>query len=198
MSAERRVLIRHRLGRKAFAGQLLLAALLGRPIGQIRLRGFQIGFLLVIARLQRGQIVAGMGQLRLGLFQRDPEGLVIQPEQDLPGLHRLVVLDLDLGDAGRDIGADLHHIRLGIGVIGPGVAPAGEIDVGPRQDCGEGHDEQEQEADEHPLQPAGLGGLGLRRLRAKGVELRGIEPRGLDPGRLGPGRLALCASCLTG
>ena len=50
----------------------------------------------------------------------------IEPEQQLAGRHRLVVIDQHLGHAARDLGADRDAVGLDIGVVGLDIAPAAE------------------------------------------------------------------------
>jgi hypothetical protein len=54
------------------------------------------------------------------LLQRDLIPRPIDPEQHVPALDLLVVLDEHLGDEAGDIGSNRHHVGPNVAITGPG------------------------------------------------------------------------------
>jgi hypothetical protein len=65
--------------------------------------------------IRRSPALQNLGARLLG---RSFEIARIEPDQRLPGLHQLVVIDFDFLDCGRNTRADLVHVRRRVGVIG--------------------------------------------------------------------------------
>ncbi len=113
------------------AGLLLLGEL------QIGFGGGNVGGLLFDDRLLQGDLrieVAdrGLGRIDVGMggIERRPEVAVVDPGQNLPGFHRLVVADQHLRDVAGDLWRDDRGVGLDVGVVGRfQVAAGGEIAV---------------------------------------------------------------------
>ena len=64
---------------------------------------------------------------RVGLGHRDPVGLGIDSEQQVPGADRLILAHADLDDPPADFGADRNLVLLDIGVVGRDVVVVGPV-----------------------------------------------------------------------
>lgn len=117
------------LGRHLALGQVRLAAELALGIGDVGLRQLQLFALLAEAGAKRVQLEADRVELGLGLGDGDLQRLVVDAEQRLASLHRLVLADGDGDYAAGDVGADRGLGRFHIGVVGRDDASAVEIQV---------------------------------------------------------------------
>ncbi len=104
------------IGRLAGQDQLALRGLLGRDRG--------------------GEVGAGGGEPRLQVA-------VVEDDEDVAGLHDLVVLDQDLGDLSGHAGAHAVDVPLDIGVVRRFLATPEE--PAHASGCQGGHDQERQE-----------------------------------------------------
>ena len=111
-------------GTHAAAGQLALALRLHLEIGQPVLGFLRVGPGLAQAHLELLDRGARGVDLGLGLGERQPVGLGIEPHQHVAGRHDRVVAHAHLDDAARHFAGDLRDVRLDEGVLGRGVAAA--------------------------------------------------------------------------
>ncbi len=135
----------------AVADQPLLAIELALVELQRILGLLELSLLLPICRLHHVDVVARADQLRLGARERDLVGLVVDPEQQGALGDRLVIADVDLDDAARDVAADLHLVGPHIGVLGRDVPAARHVVVGGARQ----HHERTQ-AEQHHANAAAL------------------------------------------
>ena len=140
--------VERRLRGDMLGQKLLLAVELALLIGQRVLRLLQIGKLLPVGRAQPVDLQLHRRELRLGMVERDLVVAVVELDQQLAGLDRLVVGHRDRDDAAADIGADRDHVGLGEGVVGLGIAARGEIPVG--RDGDEQHRHRQHQHDAQP------------------------------------------------
>ncbi len=115
-------------GGEVFGHQIRLAMLLLQGIGMAGACHDDLRLLAAITGLQRHQIGAHLGELRLGLGYRHLEGLGIQLEQRLTGLDLLVLIHIDLGHPAQHLGTDGHLVRLHIGVVGLDITATQHVD----------------------------------------------------------------------
>ena len=89
------------LRREIVGDQLLLALEVDHVEVDVLLRLLDLGLHVAVTGLQRAEIVARAGELRIGPVQRELELLRIELEQDLALRDLLVVVDIDLADEFR-------------------------------------------------------------------------------------------------
>ena len=115
-----------RLRRDALLQQVLLPVEgLLREI-DIAVRCLLFGNRHLVGRAQLLDARAARKRGRLVLRQRDPVRLGVEPEEEVALLDVLVRLDGDLDDPAGNVGRDRHAILLDIGVVGRGIAAAGQ------------------------------------------------------------------------
>ena len=127
------------LGRDALGEQVLLALQDLRLEVVVVLGRLQCGQRLLVGGAVLGDLEARRGQRRIGLVERDLEGLRIDAEEEIAGGNRLVLLGIDLGDPSGHVGIDGHAILLDIGIVGRHVASAGQPEIGADEDQHDRH-----------------------------------------------------------
>ena len=70
--------------------------------------------------LRLGQGFLALGQGRLGLAQGQAETVLVDGEQHVAALDRLVVAHFDLLDQPGNVGGDLDHVGADVPITGPG------------------------------------------------------------------------------
>jgi hypothetical protein len=118
------------LGDDALLEELLLALELAAVELDVVLNQPVLGLLLLVGSAQRRNLVAGGIEVGLGAGDGDEEGLAVEAEEKLAGLEAVVLVDGDIDDAPRDVGADGDLVGLDVGVLGGGVAGRDRIVVG--------------------------------------------------------------------
>ena len=99
---------------------------LGVPVGDLAFRLAQLALRFVPGRHERAHLLPHAIELGVGLAQGDPEGLVVERQQQIADLNFGVVLHMHLEDTTADLGGYLRDIGLDVGVLGADVAPAPE------------------------------------------------------------------------
>ena len=135
-----------RLGGDALVEEALLAIERLPLEGDVVLRGLLLGHRLLVGGAELLDLEPGAGQRRLGAGKRDAVGLGIDAEQELAGRHRVVLAGRDIDDASRDVGGDRHLVLLDIGVVGRGIAAAGQPEIAADQEQDGGDDRHDDES----------------------------------------------------
>lgn len=128
-------------GHRAGGGHLLAAGEVVASPGQIGLALPDRGFEGAPGGVQRAHFAHGLGELGLGLLQRDLGVVGVEAHQRLSGLDELGVVGVDGDHGAGDLRGDLHDVARHVGVVGvfqeapvggPPAAPAdgGEADGG--------------------------------------------------------------------
>ncbi len=131
--------------------------------GDVLLRHHDLGLLLAIAGLLGQDAVAGGPELRLGLGERQAEGLRVDLEEQLPGRDMVIVGDGDGLHLAGDLGADGGDVGLHIGVVGRHIARARDVEVSAADQQRERPEDQQQRP-----QPAHQGTARRRAHRRRG------------------------------
>ncbi len=143
----------------ARAEQALLAVVLGLLKGERVLGRRELRLALPVVRLQRVDLQSRGGELRARLFDGNAKRRVVEAEQHVAFVNRLVVAHRDGVDATGDVGADGDARGLHVGIVGRFEASAGEIEVRGGGDDDHRPEQHQRKAKASPPVPHG------RRLR---------------------------------
>ncbi|KIT90179.1 hypothetical protein QU40_00300, partial [Staphylococcus aureus] len=128
-----------------------LAVVIFLGVGDGVVRRLDVGAGALIADLVGVELHLRGRDRRLGLRNRDPIGLGIDPEEQVAGLDRLVLLHAHFDDAARHVGRDRALVLLDIGIVGRDAVAAGEVEIAhDRQQDGR-HAEHQQRAQQAAL-----------------------------------------------
>ncbi len=157
-------------------------------IGPVVARELELGDLDPVGGAARFDLRAGAVALGRGVIQRDAVGLVVEAEQQLAGLHRVVLAHLHGQHLARHLRGDRHLVGLDVGVLAGHVALAGDVVIGADQGRRAGHEHHQH----HAHHEAGEAALAAHRRRARRVRaLRGLGRGGKRFGLSGVGCLGI-------
>ena len=118
-----------RLGGDALVEQALLAIERLLLEVDVVLRRLLLGHRLLVGGAELLDLEPSAGERGLGAGKRDAVGLGVDAEQELAGRDRVVLARRDVDDPPGDVGGDRHLVLLDVGVVGRGIAAAGQPEI---------------------------------------------------------------------
>jgi hypothetical protein len=128
--------------------QDLLALVLKLIKGNLVLGLLYLRLHLLVIGFERGKIVADHTELGLRLVQFQLKGQRVEPKQNLPRRHVLVVPYFDRLDHAGHIGRKADFVGLDIGVVSRHIGASLEVEIGAD------HQHNRQQQKQRPAQPA--------------------------------------------
>ncbi len=165
-----------------------LAVIFALRVVQRVLRRLQLRLALAIGGAHGFNLEARRPQRRLGAVAIGEIDRIVDPEQNLPRLDVLIVVDIDLDDMARDAGRDVQHVGLAVGVVGRNVAARGQIPPAAADHDRERHHEHQDQPRPAPAAArrffrdgAGTRPAWRRIVAGRGCGAQGFRGRAHDP-----------------